>query len=171
MKTLYRVALVAGVIATAVTLTAEASKSRSSQRPNKVAGMWKPVSVQATKNGKTVEPYGPTPDGLLTFGENLHFVEVIVNPAVPRFAASTRQQATGDEAKAAISGSLGLFGTYSVDEQGIFTGNTVSGSTFPNWKGDVRTNAHLTEEVNGDSMTEQFHDGDSSIRIRWRRVR
>ena len=159
------------VAATALLATCTVQAQRPAHRPNKVAGMWEPVTIQAMKDAHTTEPYGPHPVGLLSFGENLHFVEVLLDPAVPRFAASTRQEATGEEAKAAISGSLGVYGTYTVNTTGRFTGDTVSGSTFPNWKGDVRDSAHLKEEVEGDTMTETFQDGNSIIHIIWRRVK
>ena len=44
-------------------------------------------------------------------------------------------------------GNLALFGTYTVDGEGNFTGNLVQGCTFPNWIGDQRTAEQLKEGV------------------------
>jgi hypothetical protein len=56
----------------------------------------------------------------------------------------------------AMSRSIGLFGTYTVDEKGEISGNRVEGSTFLSWVGSVRTRDDLTLVVEGDRMTEQF---------------
>ena len=114
---------------------------------NKVVGMWRPRTIQATVGGKTVEPFGPAPAGLLCFHENLHFVELLSDPGVPKFASGARESGTAEENKAAVTGSLALFGTYTVDGEGNFTGNTVEGCTFPNWIGDRRSAEQLQELV------------------------
>ena len=61
------------------------------------------------------------------------------DPSVPRFAIDAREAGTAEEDKAAVVGNLALFGTYTVDAAGNFTGNLVQGCTFPNWIGDQRT--------------------------------
>ena len=99
--------------------------------PNRVAGMWRPVTIKGTLHGVVSQPFGPHPDGLLMFDENLHFVECIVDPDTPRFAVPDRQNGKPDEIRAAFLGSLGLFGTYSVNNKGEFTGNHVDGSHLP----------------------------------------
>ena len=137
---------------------------------NKVLGMWRPETIRATASGKTSEPFGPTPAGLLCFHESLHFVELMSNPDVPSFTGGTREGGTAEEDKAAVIGNLALFGTYSVDAEGNFTGNVVQGCTFPNWIGDTRNADQLKEVVNGDVMTELFQSGDTRIEILWKRV-
>lgn len=139
---------------------------------NKVVGMWKPVSIEADLNGKKIAPFGPHPDGLLVFAENLHFVEVLQDPDVPKFASNDRLNGTAEENKAAVAGNLGLYGTYTVDSNGNFTGNQVDGSTFPNWKGNNRGQSQLTEVVEGNTMIETFHDGNALVvSIVWQRVK
>jgi hypothetical protein len=49
-----------------------------------------------------------------------------------------------------------MFGTYTVDENGEFSGDRVEGSTFPNWIGSVRTRQDLRIVVDQDRMTENF---------------
>ncbi len=137
---------------------------------NKVLGMWRPETIRATVNGNTVEPFGPTPTGLLCFHESLHFVELMSDPDVPRFAGGVREGGTAEEDKAAVIGNLALFGTYTVDEDGNFTGNVVQGCNFPNWIGDQRDSEQLKEIVDGDHMTEIFQSGEVRVEIHWARV-
>ena len=94
---------------------------------NKVVGMWRPEAITATVGGRMMEPFGPKPTGLLCFHESLHFVELMSDPSVPRFASNARENGTAEEDKAVMVGNLALFGTYTVDDQGNFTGNTVEG--------------------------------------------
>lgn len=159
------------VVAVAVAVHAYGQKGPKQQPANRVVGMWRPVTIKGTLHGVASQPFGPHPDGLLVFDDNLHFVECIVNPDLPRFAAPDRQNGKPDEIRTAFMGSLSLFGTYSVNSKGEFTGNHVDGATFPNWKGNVRDSVHLTEIVDGDTMSEVFHDGDLTVDIQWQRVK
>lgn len=161
----------AAVIAAVVVLPGLGQGARQTRKVNRVAGMWRPVTIKGTLHGVTSEPFGAHPEGLLVFAENLHFVECIVNPDLPLFAVPDRQEGTPQEIRTAFLGSLSLFGTYTVNSKGEFTGNHVDGATFPNWKGNTRDNAHLTEVVTGDDMKETFHDGDLTVEIIWRRVK
>lgn len=71
----------------------------------------------------------------------------------------------------AMATNIGMFGTYTVDEQGEFSGNRVEGATFPNWVGDVRTRDDLRITVDGDRMTENFTRPDGTrITIIFERV-
>ena len=137
---------------------------------NKVVGMWRPETIQATVNGQTMEPFGAKPTGLLCFHESMRFVELMSDPSVAHYATGTRENGTAEEDKAAMLGNLALFGTYTVDDDGNFTGNTVEGCTFPNWVGDRRTADQLTEIVDGDHMLELFQGGDVRVEIHWQRV-
>ena len=137
---------------------------------NNVVGMWRPKTIRATIDGNTIEPFGPQPAGLLCFHESMHFVELMSDSAVPRFAGGTRESGTEEENKAAVLGNLALFGTYTVDEDGNFTGNVVQGCNFPNWVGDRREEEQLKEIVDGDHMLELFQSGDVRVEIDWYRV-
>ncbi|MCA1527696.1 lipocalin-like domain-containing protein [Bradyrhizobium yuanmingense] len=140
--------------------------------PNKVLGTWRMVSAQIDPEGKNLPAYGARPNGLLTFTPDMHFIEVLTDSAVPRFASSVRGEGTDAENRAAMAGSIGFFGTYTVDENGEFSGNKVEGCTFPNWIGSVRTRKELRLVVDGDVMTENFERPDGTkIRITFERVR
>lgn len=142
-----------------------------SQGPNQVVGTWRMVSAQIDPDGANTPAYGPNPHGWLVFTEDLTFVEVLTDPRVPKFASNVRGKGTDAENRAAMAGSIGFFGRYTVDEHGEFSGNRVEGSTFPNWVGSVRTRDDLQMVVDGDRMIETFRRPEgTNIRITWERV-
>lgn len=139
---------------------------------NQVVGTWRMVSAQIDPEGRNVPAYGERPSGMLVFTPDMHFVEVLTDADTPRFASNVRGEGTDVENRAAMSRSIGMFGTYSVDEEGVFSGNIVEGATFPNWVGDRRTRRELTLVVSGDRMTENFQRPDGTrIAIEFERVR
>ncbi len=145
--------------------------SQQPKRPNKVLGTWRMVSAQTDPDGKNLPAYGSAPNSLLVFTADMHFVEVMTDSTIPKFASDERGQGTAKENQAAMAGSIGLFGTYTVDETGAFSGNRVTGSTFANWIGGVRTRKELQMVVNGDRMLETFtRPGGTKIKIIWERV-
>ncbi len=138
--------------------------------PNSVAGTWRIISATAESNGNIFYPYGREPRGKLVFTEDLHFVEFMYDPAIPEVKSNERGKGTDEENRAILAGSFALFGRYTIDEKGVFSGNTVEGSSFPNWVGDVRTTKELTMAVDGKRMTENFQrPGGAKITIIWER--
>jgi hypothetical protein len=155
----------------ALALTVSASAFAQTAAENQVVGTWRMVSATIDSGGKNIAAYGEKPNGLLVFTPDMHFVEVLTDADVPRFASNARGEGTDDENRNAMSHSIGFFGTYTVDETGEFSGNRVEGSTFPNWVGSVRTRDDLRMVVDGDRMTEQFRRPEGTeIKIEWQRV-
>ena len=139
---------------------------------NQVVGTWRMISATIDPGGENTPAYGDEPKGLLVFTPDMHFVEVLTDANVPRFASDARGEGTDAENRMAMSRSIGFFGTYSVNEKGEFSGNRVEGATFPNWVGSVRTRDDLTLTVDGDRMSETFRRPEGTeIRIEWRRVK
>jgi hypothetical protein len=139
---------------------------------NQVVGTWRMVSAKTERSGVTSPAYGERPNGMLSFTPDMRFVEVLTDSSVPLFASEVRGEGTDEENRAAIAGSIGMFGTYTVDANGQFSGNRVEGATFPNWVGDVRTTDDLRIIVDGDRMTEHFTRPDGTrISIVFERVR
>lgn len=154
-------------------LAACSTKARAADRvPNKVAGTWIMVSARIDPDGRNQPAYGPKPSGMLVFTEDMHFVEVLTDSTVPKFASNVRGNGTDEENRKAMAGSIGFFGSYTVDGSGEFNGNRVDGSTFPNWIGNVRTAKELRLTVDGDRMTEAFQRPDGTrIAIVYERAR
>lgn len=138
---------------------------------NNIAGTWQLVSAQSDPQGANAPLFGAQPSGLLIFTEDLHFAEVLRNPAVPSFAADNPNQGTDAENKAAMTGGLGISGTYTVDEDGNFYSERVLNTTFPNWNGLARDRRQLTLTLEGNRMTERLADpGKPLTLIIWERV-
>lgn len=157
------------MVALALSISSSAFAQTAAQ--NQVVGTWRMVSATIDPGGKNIAAYGEKPNGLLVFTPDMHFVEVLTDADIPRFASNARGEGTDEENRIAMSRSIGFFGTYTVDERGEFSGNRVEGATFPNWIGSVRTRDDLTLVVDGDHMTEHFRRPDGTrIRIEFQRV-
>jgi len=158
---------VATFIASATVATAAPSAAQSS---NTVAGTWRIVSATVEADGKISYPYGEAPRGKLVFTDNLHFVEFMYDPEIPMVKSNERGRGTDEENRTILGRSFALYGRYTVDQNGVFSGNVVEGSSFPNWVGDVRTTKELTMTVEGNRMTENFQrPGGAKVTIIWER--
>ncbi|HEY0182769.1 MAG TPA: lipocalin-like domain-containing protein [Rhodopila sp.] len=139
---------------------------------NQLLGSWRMVSAQLGPEGRNQPAYGARPNGLLASMPDMHYIEVLTDADLPRFASNARGEGSDAENRAAMASGIGFFGTYTVDDKGAFSGNRVDGSTFPNWVGGVRTREELTLTVEGDRMMESFQRPDGTrIAIRWQRVK
>ena len=138
---------------------------------NKVAGTWKPLSATVYNNGIKTFPYGPNPTGRLIFTPEMQFLEYIVDSEIPPFKSDIRGKGSDEENRRLLNGSLALYGTYTVDEEGNFTGNLVEGSSFPNWVGNSRTTDDLSLVVKDSIMTELFfRPSGARVEIVWKRM-
>jgi Lipocalin-like domain len=138
---------------------------------NKVAGCWTLVSGYLDNHGKHIDILGPNPGGMLILTEDLHFTVIVHNPDIPKFASGDRANGTPEEYKTAVTNSLGVYGTYTIDEHGDFLEQHVIGSTFQNMNGSSRGRNELTEKVEGNRMSENLKIADGlSVNLVWQRV-
>ena len=80
-------------------------------------GTWDFVRTEATQaDGQKILPFGANPKGVNIFTEDGRFVQIQIADGIPKFVSNSRTTGTPDENKAAVQGSLALFGTYTVDE-------------------------------------------------------
>ena len=122
----------------------------ASQTAEDLVGTWTKISdVTIRQDGSRVHSYGPNGIGLAIFDRSGRFSIVNVNPDVPKFASNNRAQATPEEYKAAVVGSLALFGTYAVADKVIFF--KVEGSTYPNFTGAEQR--RIIVSFTGDEIT------------------
>jgi Lipocalin-like domain len=139
---------------------------------NKVLGTWRMLSAQLDPDGRNLAAYGPAPSSLLVFTADMHVIEVMTDSTIPKFASSARGHGSAEENQAAMAGSIGWFGTYTVDDSGELNGDRVEGSTFPNWVGDIRSRKDIQLVVDGDRILERFQRPEGTkIVITWQRVR
>jgi hypothetical protein len=107
----------------------------SAQTAKDLVGSYTLVSIALEKDGKTVNLFGDGPKGSLTLDASGRFSIIIVRGDLPKFASSNREAGTADENKAIVHGSIGYFGTYTVNAADKSINLRTEGSTFPNWVG------------------------------------
>ena len=138
---------------------------------NNVAGVWTLVSGYLDNHGTKINILGPHPAGMLILTEDLHFTVIVHNPDIPKFASGDRANGTPEEYKMAVTNSLGVYGTYTIDEHGDFLEQHAIGSTFQNMNGTNRGRSELTEKVDGDKMSENLKIADGiSVNLVWQRA-
>lgn len=138
------------MLAAATVLPGVASGAACAQTAKQMVGTWQLVSsVNTSPSGAKIEPFGHTPVGLAAFTADGHFLQVLLRGDLPKVASNNRGQETPDEAQAIAKGSIGLFGTYSV--QGKVLTLKFDGSTFPNWIGTQQVRD--LSGFNGNEMT------------------
>jgi hypothetical protein len=105
---------------------------------DQLIGIW--TFVGSTGENSDGSPmWGANPKGLLIFTDNGRYSSHIVRSDVPKFAAKNRLQGTPDENKAAVHGSIGTFGTYTVDEASKSFTVRFEASSYPNNTGIEQT--------------------------------
>jgi hypothetical protein len=121
-------------IGIALPMTAATAQGTSKIDKTKIVGSWTQVSVTNTApDGKIVHPFGPN-DGFVMFDGNGRFVKVVARSKLPKFASNNRNTGSAEENRAVVQGSVGYFGTYTVNENETLTLH-IERSSFPNWNG------------------------------------
>jgi Neuraminidase (sialidase) len=140
------------------------------QAAKELVGTWSLVSETYEQNGKTIQPYGPSPKGIQILGSDGQFAVIIVNPDLPKFASDNRVAGTAEENKAVVQGSLAYFGTYTVDDAGKTWSVQIEGATFPNWMG---RSEKRTIAITGDVLTVSNPKASAGLAatLVWRRVK
>ena len=158
------------IISVAGKTTASSDKIKNMKK-NNVAGCWNLVSGYLDNHGQRIDILGAHPSGMLILTEDLHFMVIVNNPDIPKFASGDRSKGTPEEYKTAVTNSLGVYGTYTIDENGDFLEQHVLGSTFRDMNGTSRGRSELTEKVDGNRMIENLKIADEvTITIVWQRA-
>ena len=141
-------------------------------KKNNVVGTWTLMSGYLDNHGTHIDILGPHPGGMLVFTEDLHFVVIVHNPDIPKFVSGDRSKGTPEEYKTAVTNSLGVYGTYTVDENGEFGEEHVLGSTFQNMNGHTRGKNEISVKVEGNRLMEiqKIADG-IGVHLDWERAK
>jgi len=103
---------------------------------DQLVGTWTLVSwEQDMANATKFQRYGTSPKGYNIFDANGRFYMMFARPDLPKLASRNPSTPTPDESKAIVSGAIGLFGTYVVDEATKVVSLRIESSTFPNQLG------------------------------------
>jgi hypothetical protein len=101
-----------------------------------ILGAWTLVSVEGVRDdGTKSEPFGPKPKGIIIFSPGGYFSLFQSRADVPKLAASDREKATPEEAKAVIAAAIAYYGTYSVNEADKALSVRLEASTYANLVG------------------------------------
>jgi Lipocalin-like domain len=120
----------------AVALPTSAAVAQQKLLKDQIVGSWTYASADTVRpDGSRVPTFGPNPSGLVIFGSDGRFVSLVGRPDVPKFASNSRTTGTADENKAAVNGSIALFGRYTINEADHTLTYHVERSSFPNWAG------------------------------------
>jgi hypothetical protein len=136
-----------------------------------LVGTWAMVSnVNTHPDGSKYEALGPNPRGVFILDTNGHFAITILGDARRKFASNNRLEATPDENKAAVQGSIAYFGTYTVNEADHTLTFHIERCTFPNWDG---TDQKRSVTVTGDEMkyTNMAASGGGKAELVWKRAK
>jgi hypothetical protein len=135
---------------------------------NQIAGVWRLRSAERTVHGHTSDWFGADPDGLLIFTEDRHFTEAITRTDLPAVASGDRLSTTREENRALAVGTLGSYGTYTTDDDGLLAGQHVLGSTFPNWNDTKRGTGDVRVTVGDGRLRQALRLGrDDSAELTW----
>ena len=138
-----------------------------------LVGTWALASAENTHaDGKKSLPFGPTPNGMAVFTANGRMLILNTRSDIPKFASNSRGTGTPEENKAVVTGSIGLFGTYKVDEANKTIVWRVEGSTYPNWVGQEHKrpiNAISADELQWTNPAASI--GGASTLLVWKRVK
>ena len=152
-------------------ITTDSSVKIKSMEKNNVVGSWNLISAYMDNHGTRLDILGAHPGGMVIFTEDLHFIVVINNPDIPKFVSGDRSNGMPEEYKTAVTNSLGVYGTYTIDENGDFLEEHVLGSTFQNMNGSIRGRNEITEMVDVDRMTETLKIADGiNLNVVWQRA-
>lgn len=98
-----------------------------------IVGAWTLVSVVSeTDDGKTGEPFGASPKGIIIFSGEGHFSLFQSRAEIPKITANDRAKATAEEAQRIVSSSIAYYGTYAIDEATKVMTVNLTTSTFAN---------------------------------------
>ena len=131
------------------------------QSAKDLVGTWTVVSAPGI---------GPNPMGMVMFDANGRFLQVLLRPDLPKYAANNRMQGTPEENKATVQGSISFFGTYTVS--GTDLNRHIEGSSYPNWTGTDQKLSNLT--VTGDELkwtNPAPSGGGSPVLMVWKRAK
>jgi hypothetical protein len=110
--------------------------ARHQSLKHQLVGTWTLVSwEQDVANGPKFQRFGTNPKGVTVFDANGRVFSMYARPDLPNIASKNPSTPTPEEAEAIVGGSIGYFGTYTVDEATKVVTLKIEASSFPNLVG------------------------------------
>src|SRR5690349_1231612 len=100
---------------------------------DQLVGTWTMASwSQDVAGGPQLHRFGANPKGYTLFDANGRVYAMFARPDLPKLASNNPSTPTPEEAKAIVAGSVGYYGTYTVDEATKVITMKLEASSFPN---------------------------------------
>jgi len=116
-----------------------------------LVGLWKLVTYELRwTDGRVEKPFGNTPTGRLMYDESGRMMGQCLDPRRSNFSHRNSLRGSDAEMRAAFTGCIAYFGTYTLDTAMRTVIHHVTGSLFPNWIGRDQIR-HF--EVHGPQLT------------------
>lgn len=141
------------------------------QSRDSLVGSWQLVAnTQTRPDGTQYHSFGNPPTGMAIFGADGRFSIINARHDLPKFASGNRLEGTPEENKAIVSGSIGLYGTYTHDEANKVVTLKVTGTTWPAWLGTDQRRPYV---VDGDTMTWSVGgaSGGGTAKVSWKKLK
>ena len=139
------------------------------QTAKDLVGTWILESdTTVTPDGRTIQPFGPNPQGVAIFDSSGRFAIVISRPDLPKFASNNRMQGTVNENEAIVHGSFAFFGTFSITDGTII--QHIEGGMWPSWTGTDQKRTIKSFTGNEQTWTTVPSFGGRS-ELHWKRVK
>ena len=137
-----------------------------------LAGTWQLVAVDnILADGRTIQPYGPKPDGMLTFDRAGRYSVQIFRPGRARFAANDKSRGTAEENRETVQGMNSHLGRYSVDADAHTLTFRIDHASFPNWEGtEQRRSFALDGDLLRYTVRTTTTGGTEVGEVTWRRL-
>jgi hypothetical protein len=126
---------VLSAVAAGLVLASSATVAQQRSLKDQIVGSWTYASADTIRpDGSRVPTWGSNYSGLVIFGADGRFVSLIGRD-ISKFASNSRVNGTADENKAAVAGSIALFGHYTINEAEKTLTYNIERSSYPNWTG------------------------------------
>jgi hypothetical protein len=103
---------------------------------DQLVGTWNLITQEEVlPDGSKRLAFGPDSKGVNVYTADGRFFVLFVHNHLPKIAARDRTRATPEEARAIVAGSIGYFGSYTVDEPSRMIVYHLEGTTLANMLG------------------------------------
>jgi hypothetical protein len=133
-------------------------------------GAWRMISLEVGEGAAKIEPYGPSPNGLMVITAEGWFSIIIHRPGLPTFASGNRERGTAEENRAVVQNSIAYFGAYTIDEAASTIACRIEGTTFPNYLGQTQVRRLIFEDDTITYVNDSPSGGGGIARAKWRRL-
>ena len=139
----------------------------------KIVGTWTFVSsANVMPDGTKIDQWaGSTPKGIFMLDGNGHFAFFITRSDLPKFAGKAVTDGTAAEYKAVMTGFVGSFGTYTVNEADKTIITHVEGSSFPNLVGLDQKRLITTLTADELKYGNPVNTASGTVEATWKRVK